>query len=45
MAKTQAPTTFDRQTTDRMKAAMEREARPPAQRDGIGAVASPGSTR
>jgi hypothetical protein len=43
MAKpTRQPTTFDPATTKRMLAAVAREARPPAQRTGVGAVARPG---
>jgi hypothetical protein len=40
--KTSQPTTFDAETTKRMLAAVAREARPPAQRTGVGAVAQPG---
>ena len=44
MAKTvaQTPTQFDAKTTERMLAAVAREAQPPAQRSGVGPVAQPG---
>jgi hypothetical protein len=46
MAKTTAaPTTFDPETTRKMLDAVAREARPPAQRTGVGAVAQPASPR
>lgn len=46
MAKTTTPpTTFDAETTKRMLAAVRREAQPPAQRSGVGAVAQPGQVR
>lgn len=41
----QAPTTFDPETTRKMLDAVAREAGPPAQRTGVGAVAHPARPR